>query len=378
MWTCQKLDDRLGLEVNAKGHRFKLNRDFGGYHLTSREGPALDQPDPLVHLSIPHPDPLRHQGSLLEVESVSFSYEPNLPPVLKDVTLNIQPGMRLGFVGANGEGKTTFAKLIVGELMPTSGRIQRHRECKIGYFTQHQVDSLYATNKLATPVSTFRSTFPGTSESESRRFMGAFGIEGDIATQDIRTLSGGQMVRVAFALAVYSRPHLLVLDEVSNHLDMVRSKGQGRRSPSDCSTNSFLIANNRRHVRVTSSLPRSSHLDFSRPAICARCCTRSLGGSTGSYETIGGWHRRICGYCAAETTWLVYMIGPVQIGVSLSHLGASSALSLSCNRGINSRIQCLRAGLAEKMSRQTRNNNQSLPCRGASRHHYLTRDCCKR
>ncbi|TPX32529.1 hypothetical protein SmJEL517_g04365 [Synchytrium microbalum] len=217
----KKLDDRWGLDVNAHGHKFRLNADSNaGYGLTTRSFQALDAADPPVRWDIPSPDPLRRHGAILEIESVSFAYSPSTPTILSNVTLNIQPGQRIGMVGANGEGKTTLAKLIVGELSPTSGKISIHTEAKLGYFTQHHVDLLSKTAGRATPLSLFKDSFPGTTEQDGRAFLGSFGLGGNLPLQPVQTLSGGQMVRVAFALAVYKRPHLLVLDEVSNHLDM--------------------------------------------------------------------------------------------------------------------------------------------------------------
>ena len=92
------MDERWGIEVNAKGHKFKLNRDFGGYHLTNRGGPDVDAAEAIARWDIPPPDSLRRHGAILEVEDVSFAYTPP-NNVLSRATLNLQPGSKIGIVG---------------------------------------------------------------------------------------------------------------------------------------------------------------------------------------------------------------------------------------------------------------------------------------
>jgi ATP-binding cassette subfamily F protein 3 len=137
-------------------------------------------------------------------------------PIISKCTLNIQLGENIALVGANGSGKTTLANLIVGQLKPTTGSVKHHPNLKIGFITQHQISQF--PNHL-TPYQIFKSRFPDLSEKEARAFLGSFGI-GNIATNPTGTLSGGQKVRLGFALECWEAPQLLVLDEPTNHLDV--------------------------------------------------------------------------------------------------------------------------------------------------------------
>ncbi|KAI9357920.1 P-loop containing nucleoside triphosphate hydrolase protein, partial [Zopfochytrium polystomum] len=211
----KKLDDRWGLEVSAKGHRFKLNRDLVGYFLTHRVGIEFEQADAAVNWSIPEPEPLRNKASLLEVEDVSFAY-PGGPTILSHVTLNVQMGEKIAIVGANGEGKTTLANLIAGQLQPNKGHIQHHSSARMAYVAQHHITDVPPDE---TPLSLLRSQHPDEPEPALRAHLGGFGI-GALATRPISQLSGGQRVRVVVAVAVYGGKHLLLLDEPTHHLDM--------------------------------------------------------------------------------------------------------------------------------------------------------------
>mmetsp|Transcript_45012 Transcript_45012/g.73349 ORF Transcript_45012/g.73349 Transcript_45012/m.73349 type:complete len:662 (+) Transcript_45012:157-2142(+) len=213
--------ERVGLERNDKGHRFKLNRDRAGYHNATRDQVEVDNGDPSLKWQLPEPSELRYQGPLLQVEGVAFWYVKGGKRVLNNVTLNIEQGTRIGLVGANGDGKTTLMKLIEGELSPCEGSISRHPQARFGSFSQHFVDELYnSTDSNATPLSILSSRSPGVKEGELRGHLSNFGLGGTLSTQKLRTLSGGQMARVAMACATYPPPQLLLLDEPTNHLDI--------------------------------------------------------------------------------------------------------------------------------------------------------------
>lgn len=222
----KKLDDRWGAEVNDKGHRFKLNRDLGGYHLTSRGAITVESTDPPVHLPFPDPEDLRFPGSLCSAQNVSFRYTRTGALVLENVTLTIHPGERVAIVGKNGEGKSTLVKLLIGQLKPSAGTVERHPRLRIGYYSQLSVEEL-SDPKVAgeSSLSFFleqleRRYSVQLDEGSARAFLGSFGLQGATATNPIGTLSGGQKVRLALGLVVYPAPDLLVLDEVSTHLDM--------------------------------------------------------------------------------------------------------------------------------------------------------------
>jgi ATPase subunit of ABC transporter with duplicated ATPase domains len=215
----KKLEERFGVERSASGHRFKLNRDMVGYFLSNRSDVTIDRGDGPIRWSFPPPSKLRHDGSLVEVEQLSFHYTPG-KPILSNITLNVQMGDRIGIVGANGDGKSTLIQLIVGKLHPVRGSVRLHPQVKIGYFSQSFVDEIASTQDSMTTLEYLKSKLPEETEKEIRGHFGAFGIGGDQMSIALNALSGGQAVRVATGLAVWNHPQLLILDEPSNHLDM--------------------------------------------------------------------------------------------------------------------------------------------------------------
>ncbi|KAI0635338.1 ribosomal L18ae/LX protein domain-containing protein [Trametes polyzona] len=221
----QRKLERIGMEVNDKGHRFKLNRDRGGYHTKVRDDVVLEQIEQAPSWSIPDPAPLRQAGAIIEVEGVSVGYDKRQPPLVSDVTLNIGQTARIAIVGANGSGKTTLVKALVGDIPPLKGKINRHLSAKIGYFTQHHVDELHGYSVETSALSLLMEKNPENREQDCYAHLGKYGIKGSIALQPLRSLSGGQMVRVAFALSTFgSSPHLLILDEPTNHLDYLTTE----------------------------------------------------------------------------------------------------------------------------------------------------------
>ncbi|KAI9065613.1 hypothetical protein FKP32DRAFT_1647259 [Trametes sanguinea] len=220
----QRKLERMGMEVNEKGHRFKLNRDRAGYHFSARAAVEVEKAEQAPIWSIPDPEPLRQGGAIIEVESVSLGYDKK-QPLLEDVTLNIGQSARIAFVGANGSGKTTLVKALVGDLRPLKGQISRHLSAKLGYFTQHHVDELHQHPVNTTALSLLQQRNSDSAEGECRAHLGKYGIKGSTALQPLRSLSGGQMVRVAFALMTFgTSPHLLILDEPTNHLDYLTTE----------------------------------------------------------------------------------------------------------------------------------------------------------
>ncbi|KAI9197152.1 P-loop containing nucleoside triphosphate hydrolase protein, partial [Polychytrium aggregatum] len=213
----KKKIERLGFEKNEKGHRLRLNRDMVGYFTSVRmQADAVDR-DPPTKWSVPDPTPLRNHNSLVEIDDVSFGYDPS-KPVLTHINLNIEQNVRIGVIGANGEGKSTLMKLLVRENSPTKGIINFHPQAKIGYFSQNHVDVLHTIE--GTPLSYLMSAYEGLTEAEARGHLSSFGLTPLAVVTPLSLLSGGQSVRVAIAYATYPRPHLLVLDEPTNHLDM--------------------------------------------------------------------------------------------------------------------------------------------------------------
>ncbi|HEU4621592.1 MAG TPA: ATP-binding cassette domain-containing protein [Burkholderiaceae bacterium] len=141
--------------------------------------------------------------------------------VLSGVQLELRSGERIGLLGANGQGKSTFIRSLVGELPWLSGRMRAGKGLAIGYFAQYAIETLDAVD---TPLSYLariaKTCTPNAREQELRDFLGRFQFGGDAAMAPIGPFSGGEKARLALAAIVYQRPNLLLLDEPTNHLDL--------------------------------------------------------------------------------------------------------------------------------------------------------------
>ncbi len=124
---------------------------------------------------------------------------------------------RIALLGANGNGKSTLAKLIAGRLEPTSGEIRRGPKLRVGYFAQHQADELVEGE---TPINHMARALPKALPSQVRAQLARFGLDADRANTEVQSLSGGEKARLLLALATRDAPQLLILDEPSNHLDI--------------------------------------------------------------------------------------------------------------------------------------------------------------
>ncbi|EGO54437.1 hypothetical protein NEUTE1DRAFT_69088 [Neurospora tetrasperma FGSC 2508] len=178
--------------------------------------PVLEPPETEYSVHFQFPEVEKLSPPIVQMSEVTFGYSPD-KILLRNVDLDVQLDSRIGIVGPNGAGKTTILKLLVGKLSPTSGLITMHPRLRIGFFAQHHVDAL---DLNASAVSFMAKTYPGKTDEEYRRQLGAFGITGTTGLQKMALLSGGQKSRVAFACLALTQPHILVLDEPSNHLDI--------------------------------------------------------------------------------------------------------------------------------------------------------------
>ncbi|KAK3176348.1 hypothetical protein OEA41_007671 [Lepraria neglecta] len=178
--------------------------------------PVLEAPESeyTVHFKFPEVEKL--SPPIIQMSDVSFGYSPT-KPLLKNIDLDVQLDSRIGIVGPNGAGKTTILKLLIGALTPIKGLISQNPRLRIGFFAQHHVDAL---DLNASAVAYMAKKYPGKQDEEYRRHLGAFGITGTTGLQKMELLSGGQKSRVAFACLSLENPHILVLDEPSNHLDI--------------------------------------------------------------------------------------------------------------------------------------------------------------
>lgn len=220
----KKLDDRMGMEVGLKGGRFKLNRDLEGYHLTSRAAIDIPAEERGVSLFIPEAPDLRFPGPLVSLENVTFRYSSSKTPVLEAANLVIHMGDRVGILGLNGSGKSTLIKLVIDASKPTKGTVTRHPRLRLGYYSQHAVEELQETGRgdpSLTALSLLTKTVEGElNEGDIRGLLGSLGLPGRTASDvPIVKLSGGQLVRLALAMILWKSPQLLVLDEITTHLD---------------------------------------------------------------------------------------------------------------------------------------------------------------
>jgi ATP-binding cassette subfamily F protein 3 len=138
-------------------------------------------------------------------------------PVLRNLNLRLDQDERIALLGANGNGKSTLAKLLAGRLQPEGGTAFRTRSLRVGYFAQHQADEL---DLGGTPLSHMQAALPKASETQCRAQLARFGLDADRAETRITALSGGEKARLLLALTTREAPHLLILDEPTNHLDI--------------------------------------------------------------------------------------------------------------------------------------------------------------
>ncbi|KAJ2551586.1 hypothetical protein EV175_003635 [Coemansia sp. RSA 1933] len=218
----KKLERLAGLDKTEDGKRFKRSY-WAGFHETLRPELKLERAEKGVDFTLPQPEALRHMGPLVTLDCVSFGYSGQSNPTLKDIDLNIMMGDHISLIGLNGCGKSTLISIIQGNLLPTRGDVERHARLRIGYYTQHFVDELSTESRSGLRV--LMGANDGVKEGDARKWLGSFELSGDQATRPIHTLSGGQRARMAMALMLFSNPHLLLLDEVTNHLDMYAVQG---------------------------------------------------------------------------------------------------------------------------------------------------------
>ena len=164
-------------------------------------------------------EPLRAPDPLVVLEDVAAGYGDER--VLSSVSLSLQSEQRIGLLGVNGAGKSTFIKTIAGVLAPLAGNAIFNKGLAIGYFAQHQVEMLRDDQS---PLWHLQRVDAGSAsharEQELRNYLGSFNFPGGMATGPIEHFSGGEKARLALALIVWQRPNLLLLDEPTNHLDL--------------------------------------------------------------------------------------------------------------------------------------------------------------
>jgi len=152
---------------------------------------------------------------LLQLEAAAVGY--TAAPVLRNLNLRLDVDDRIGLLGVNGAGKSTFAKMVAGALPLQAGEMKRDGRIKVGWFHQHQIEALDPED---TPLDIMRRERPDDSESSRRSRLAQFGLSFDKQETTVANLSGGERARLLLNLIAMAAPHLLILDEPTNHLDI--------------------------------------------------------------------------------------------------------------------------------------------------------------
>ena len=152
---------------------------------------------------------------LIQLENAAVGYDKTT--VLRNLNLRLDVDDRIGLLGVNGAGKSTFAKMIAGALPLQAGQMNRENRIKVGWFHQHQIEALDPDD---TPLDIIRRELPDDSESSRRSRLAQFGLSFDKQETTVANLSGGERARLLLNLIAMAAPHLLILDEPTNHLDI--------------------------------------------------------------------------------------------------------------------------------------------------------------
>ena len=164
--------------------------------------------------------PRKISNPILQLDDASLGYDGQA--VLANLTLRVYPGDRIGVLGTNGAGKTTLLRCLAGELAPLGGRFARGLHSAVGYFAQHQLESL---NLALSPLDQLAALAevdggPRFTSQSGRDYLGGWGFRGDDASRPAASFSGGEKARLVLALLACQAPAVLVLDEPTNHLDL--------------------------------------------------------------------------------------------------------------------------------------------------------------
>jgi ATP-binding cassette, subfamily F, member 3 len=174
--------------------------------------PAVE--DDVAPFLLPSPErPLA--PPLVRLEGVSVGY--GGPPVLQRLNLRLDVDDRIGLLGVNGSGKSTFARMIAGNLPTSGGHVHRDRRMKVGWFHQHQIEAMDPED---TPLAIVRRAMPEATEGQRRSRLARFGMTVEKVETTVANLSGGERARLLLNMVAMERPHLLILDEPTNHLDI--------------------------------------------------------------------------------------------------------------------------------------------------------------
>ncbi|MGF1620186.1 MAG: ABC-F family ATP-binding cassette domain-containing protein [Rhodomicrobiaceae bacterium] len=176
---------------------------------------AAEIENDVMPLNFPSPEG-KLGNPLIKLEEVSVGYEAERP-ILSGLNLRLDSDDRIALLGANGNGKSTLAKLLCGRLEPSSGHRRASKKLTFGYFAQHQLDELKPQQSAYDHIA---ELMPDATEAQKRSRTAAAGFGADKADTPAAKLSGGEKARLLFTLAAFHKPSLLILDEPTNHLDV--------------------------------------------------------------------------------------------------------------------------------------------------------------
>ena len=169
-------------------------------------------------------EPANLPNPMLAISAGEFGYQQDdgsARTILRGVNRSVLAGQRIGILGANGQGKSTLVKTIAHDLAPLGGTLTEGKGLNIGYFAQQELDVLQPdSNPMEHMIRLARDIGPQAREQELRNFLGTFNFSGDMVSQTVGTMSGGEKARLVLAMMVWQRPNLLLLDEPTNHLDL--------------------------------------------------------------------------------------------------------------------------------------------------------------
>ena len=171
----------------------------------------VEQDDPTIAFNFP--EPIEIPSPIITYNKIFLGYDDRV--ILKNISGTIMNDDKIAIVGENGNGKTTFARFLAGELRPKKGTVERSNKINIAFYRQDMFEKLNGNDRV---IDYFNDTKQD--ESVIRNHLGRFGIHGDMAFQKIRELSGGEKARLVFSKLTISAPNLLILDEPTNHLDL--------------------------------------------------------------------------------------------------------------------------------------------------------------
>lgn len=194
----------------------------------------IERDEAVIKLNFPDPtwpQAISETSNLIHLDDVSFGYDASGPFLLHNMTFQLTRGSKVALVGHNGCGKTTLLRLLTGEGIDgakITGKVWRHPSLRIGHVTQYSVEELetfahmtvveYAEKKLSSCKAS--STVIAQASGNVRQYLGGFGLGGVHAHRTIQKLSGGERMRLCFATVLADEPHILFLDESTNHVDL--------------------------------------------------------------------------------------------------------------------------------------------------------------